>query len=110
MNVLDPRNRNIEYRSCRMSKRKQKRHKRKLNLDTFSDGIKGKVLDAVTITNEFESRYISLEFQDQTELTITLDVRLTGKLELFDCKTGDQRLVKEIGLVPDDTPLWRPKE
>jgi hypothetical protein len=79
-------------------------------LAPFSNGIKGKVLDAVSITNEFESRYISLEFQDQTELTITLDVRLTGKLELFDSKTGDQRLVKEIGLVPDDTPLWRLKE
>jgi len=110
MNVLDPRNRNIEYRSCCMSKRKQKRHNQKLNLDTFSDDIKGKVLDAVSITNEFESRYISLEFQDQTELTITQDVRLTGKLELFDCKTGDQKLIRKIGLVPDDTPLWRPKE
>jgi hypothetical protein len=110
MNVLDPRNRNIEYRSCRMSKRKRKPHRQKLNSDTFSDGIKGKVLDAVSITNEFESRYISLEFQDQTELTITLDVRLTGKLELFDCKTGDQKLLRKIGLVPDDTPLWRPKE
>jgi hypothetical protein len=110
MNVVDRRSRNIEYRSCRMSKLKQKRHKQKLNLDTFSDGIKGKVLDAVSITNEFESRYISLEFRDQTELTITLDVRLTGKLELFDCKTGDQKLIRKIGLVPDDTPLWRPKE
>jgi len=68
------------------------------------------VLDAVSITNEFESRYISLEFRDQTELTITLEVRLTGKLELFDCKTGDQKLIRKIGLVPDDTPLWRPKE
>jgi hypothetical protein len=65
------------------------------------------VLEAVSIANELESRYISLEFQDQTELTITLDVRLTGKLELFDCKTWDQRLVRKIGLVPDDTPLWR---
>ena len=93
-----------------MSKGKQKRHKQKLNSDTFSDGIKGKVLDAVSITNEFECRYVSLEFQDQTELTITLDVRLTGKFELFDCTTGDQMLVRKIGLVPDDTPLWRPKE
>jgi hypothetical protein len=92
-----------------MAKQKQKRQKQKLNLDTFRDGIKGKVLEAVSITNELESRYISLEFQDQTELTITLDVRLTGKLELFDCKTGDQRLVRKVGLVPDDTPLWRPK-
>ncbi len=92
-----------------MAKRQQKRLKRKLNLDTFSEGIKGKVLEAVSITNELESRYISLEFQDKTELTITLDVGLTGKLELFDCKTGDQRLVRTIGLVPDDTPLWRPK-
>lgn len=59
------------------------------------------MLGAVSIHNELESRYISLEFQDQTELTITLDVRLTGKLELFDCKTGDQKLVQQIGLVPD---------
>ena len=90
-----------------MAKRKHERQERKLNLDTFRRGIRGKVLEAVSIANELESRYISLEFQDQTELTITLDVRLTGKLELFDCKTGDQRLVRKIGLVPDDTPLWR---
>ena len=92
-----------------MAKRKHERQERKLNLDTFRRGIKGKVLEAVSITNELESRYISLEFQDQTELTITLDVRLTGKVELFDCKTGDQRLVRKIGLVPDDSPLWRPQ-
>jgi hypothetical protein len=92
-----------------MAKRKHERQERKLNLDTFRRGISGKVLEAVSIANELESRYISLEFQDQTELTITLDVRLTGKLELFDCKTGDQRLVRKIGLVPDDTPLWRPQ-
>ena len=92
-----------------MAKRKHERQERRLNLDTFRRGIKGKVLEAVSITNELESRYISLEFQDQTELTITLDVRLTGKLELFDCKTGDQRLVRKIGLVPDDTPSWRPQ-
>ena len=92
-----------------MAKRKHERQERKLNLDTFRRGIRGKVLEAVSIANELESRYISLEFQDQTELTITLDVRLTGKLELFDCKTWDQRLVRKIGLVPDDTPLWRPQ-
>ena len=92
-----------------MANRKQREQKRQLNLDTFSDGIKGRVLEAVSISNELECRYISLEFEDKTELTITLDTRLTGKLELFDCKTGDQRLVRKIGLVPDDTPLWRPK-
>ena len=93
-----------------MANRKRKEHKRQLNLDTFSDGIKGKVLDAVSISNELECRYISLEFDDKTELTISLDNRLTGKLELFDCKTGDQRLVRKIGLIPDDAPVWRPKD
>ena len=93
-----------------MANRKQKEHKRRLNQDTFSDGIKGKVLEAVSISNELECRYISLEFEDETELTITLDTRLTGKLELFDCKTGDQRLVRKIGLLPDDSPVWRPTE
>ena len=93
-----------------MANRKQRERKRQLNLDTFTDGIKGRVLQAVSISNELECRYISLEFEDKTELTITLDTRLTGKLELFDCKTGDHRLVRKIGLIPDDAPVWRPKE
>jgi hypothetical protein len=92
-----------------MAKRNRRRQKRKLNSDTFSDGVKGKVLEAVSISNELECRYISLEFEDKTELTISLDTRLTGKLELFDWKTGDQRFLRKIGLIPADTPLWRPE-
>lgn len=93
-----------------MANQKQTKHKRQLNTDTFSNGIKGRVLDAVSISNELECRYISLEFEDKTELSITLDTRLTGKLELFDCKTGDHRLMRKIGLIPDDAPVWRPKD
>jgi hypothetical protein len=93
-----------------MANRKQKRYERKVNADTFRKGIKGKVLEAVSISNELDCRYLSLEFEDKTELTITLDTRLTGKLELFDWKTGDQRLIRKIGLIPDDAPIWRPKE
>ena len=92
-----------------MANRKRREHKRQLNMDTFSDGLNGKVLEAVSISNELECRYISLEFADKTELRISLDTRLTGKLELFNCKTGDHRLVRKIGLIPDDRPLWRPK-
>ena len=91
-----------------MAKARQKRYRKKLNENTFTDGIKGKVLQSVTIFNELECRYISLEFEDKTELTISLDTRLTGKLELFDCKTGDEKLIKRVGLVPDDSPAWRP--
>jgi hypothetical protein len=36
----------------------------------------------------------------KTELTITLETRLTGKLELFECKSGDHRLVRKIGFIP----------
>ena len=93
-----------------MAKGRREPHKRKLNSDTFSNGIKGKVLEGVSISNELECRYISLEFEDKTELTISLDTRLTGKLELFDCKTGDHRLVRKIGLIPDDRPLWRRRD
>ena len=81
-----------------------------MNEDTFTEGIKGKVLQSVSISNELDCRYISLEFEDKTELTISLDTRLTGKLELFDCRTGDQRLIKRVGLIPDDVPSWRPAE
>ena len=93
-----------------MANRKKREHQRQLNQGTFSDGIKGKVLEAVSISNELECRYISLEFEDKTELTISLDTHLTGRLELFDCKTGDHRLMRNIGLVPDDAPVWRPKD
>ena len=93
-----------------MANRKQTKHKRQLNMDTFSEGIKGRVLEAVSVSNELECRYISLEFEDETELTISLDTRLTGKLELFDCKAGNHRLVRKIGLIPDDAPVWRPKD
>jgi hypothetical protein len=93
-----------------MAKGRRERHKRKLNVDTFSDGIKGKVLEGVSISNELECGYISLEFDDKTELTISLDTRLTGKLELFDCRTGDHRLVRKLGLIPDDRPLWRRRD
>lgn len=91
-----------------MATQNQRPHRQKSNLDTFTDGIKGKVLKAVSISNELECRYISLEFKDKTELRISLDTRLTGKLELFDGKTGDQELIKRVGVVPDDTPAWRP--
>ena len=88
-----------------MANGKQEKHKRQLNMDTFSDGLKGKVLEAVSISeSNCECRYISWNLRDKTELTISLDTRLTGKLELFDCKTGDHRLVRKIGLLPDDAP------
>jgi hypothetical protein len=93
-----------------MATQDQKRHRQKSNQDTFTDGIKGKVLQSVSISNELECRYISLEFEDKTELTITLDTRLSGKLELFDWTTGNQELIKRVGLIPDDTPTWRPAE
>ena len=92
-----------------MAQPKQKRDRRKFNQGTFIDGIKGKVLQSVSIANELDCRYISLEFQDKTELTITLDTRLTGMLELFDWTTGDQKFIKRIGFIPDDAPSWRPK-
>jgi len=93
-----------------MANRKQRRYERKVNVDRFRKGIKGKVLDAISISNELDCRYLSLEFEDKTELTITLDNRLTRKLELFDWQNGDQRLIRKVGLIPDDDPLWRPKE
>lgn len=89
---------------------KRNSKKPKLNQDTFVHGIRGKVLQSLSFSNELECRYISLEFEDKTELTISLDTRLTGKLELFDCKTGDKELIRKLGLVPDDTPPWRPAE
>ncbi len=92
-----------------MARRRQGPQKPKLNLDTFSDGIKGKVLEAVSITNEQGCRYISLEFQDKTELTITLNIGMKGKLELSDWSAGDERPIRKIGRIPDDAPAWQPR-
>ena len=51
-----------------MAAQDQNRHRQKLNHDTFSNGINGKVLQSVSISNELSCRYISLEFEDKTEL------------------------------------------
>jgi hypothetical protein len=93
-----------------MTKRTQKRQQPKVNQDMFCDGIKGKVLECISISNELECRSISLEFEDKTELRISVDTHLTGKLELFDGRTGDQELIRRVGVVPDDVPLWRPRQ
>jgi hypothetical protein len=90
--------------ACEGSRMKLSSKKPKLNQDTFIHGIRGKVLRSLSFSNELECRYISLEFEDKTELTISLDTRVTGKLELFDWKTGDRKLISKLGLVPDDTP------
>ena len=72
------------------------------NLTEFSKGIRGKVLDKVQITNELECRVISLWFTDKTEVAITINISLMGKLELFDCKTGDLELIETLGRIPDE--------
>ena len=88
-----------------MARRSKKRNKPRVNEDTFTDGIKGKVLQSVKISNELDCRYISLEFGDKTELTITLETRLIGELDLFDWATGDQKLIERVGLLPNDRRL-----
>lgn len=93
-----------------MATHDQKRNQPKLNRDTFTDGIRGRVLQCISISNELGCRYISLEFEDKTELTITLDTRLTGKLELFDWTTGNQELIERVGLIPDDARSWHSLE
>jgi hypothetical protein len=86
-----------------MGKFSRKRRRPKLTFKTFRNGIEGKVLAAVRVTNELNCRSISLEFDDNTELSINLDTRLTGKLELFDWKSGNQELVRKIGALPSET-------
>ena len=73
------------------------------NLRRYTEHIKGKVLEELSITNELECRVISMLFQDRTELAITIDIKMLGRIELFDVKTGDLELTHTLGRIPDDS-------
>ena len=88
-----------------MPEPERSRRRTQSSTQRFADGIKGKVLESVRVTNAPDARYIALEFEDKTELTISLDVHLSGKLELFDWRTGDQKLIGKVGQLPHDRPL-----
>jgi hypothetical protein len=38
---------------------------------------------------------------NKKEVAITIDISMMGRLELFDCTTGDLELIERLGRIPD---------
>ena len=63
------------------------------------EGIAGKTVQRITVTNEFNFRDITVRFSDQTAIHSTLYPRIEIEPELLDWKTGDGEIVREYDMI-----------
>jgi|SRR5581483_87466 len=68
--------------------------------------IKGKVIESVEIVNDRTGRSISIYFKDQTCLSFSLVVTMTGFMKLWEVGTGDFENPKSLGRIPDEDGIY----
>jgi hypothetical protein len=59
------------------------------------DGVIGKTVEKITVTNESDFRVITIRFADRTAIHFTLHPRIEVEQELVDWTTGDGEALKE---------------
>ncbi len=55
---------------------------------------KGQTVELLQLIADPDQHCVSIQFQDQTDLTLVFDQRMTFKANYSDWKTGDQRVLK----------------
>jgi hypothetical protein len=63
------------------------------------DGVIGKTVEKITVTNESDFRLITVRFADQTAIHFTLHPRIEIEPELVDWTTGDGKLLRSYAFV-----------
>jgi hypothetical protein len=59
------------------------------------DGVIGKTVEKITVTNESDFRVITVRFADRSAIHFTLHPRIEIEPELVDWTTGDGETLKE---------------
>ena len=75
------------------------------NRTRFHNGIQGKTLHHIEITNELDYRAIAIYFTDKTACCIEISIGLSGCVELADFKTGNLETVRRMGRIPAENHL-----
>ncbi|HWR14740.1 MAG TPA: hypothetical protein VN577_07915 [Terriglobales bacterium] len=63
------------------------------------EGVAGKTVQKITVTNEWDFRMITVRFADRTAIHFNLHHRIDIEPELFDWKTGDGEVLKEYAVI-----------
>ena len=63
------------------------------------DGVIGKTIEKITVTNELDFRAITVRFADRTAIHFTLHPRIEIEPELVDWTTGDGKLLRSYAFV-----------
>jgi len=63
------------------------------------DGVIGKTVEKITVTNELDFRLITVRFADQTAIHFTLHPRIEIEPELIDWITGDGKVLRSFRFV-----------
>ena len=63
------------------------------------DGVIGKTVEKITVTNESDFRVITVRFADRTAIHFTLHPRIEIEPELVDWTTGDGEGLKEYPII-----------
>lgn len=63
------------------------------------DGVTGKTVEKITVTNESDYRVITVRFGDRTAIHFTLQPRIEVEPELVDWATGDGQALKQYPIL-----------
>lgn len=63
------------------------------------EGVAGKTVQRITVTNEFNFRDITVRFSDQTAIHFGVRPRLEIEPEMLDWKTGDGETLREYDII-----------
>jgi hypothetical protein len=63
------------------------------------EGVAGKIVAKITVTNESDFRDVSVRFTDRTGIHFALCPRIEIEPELLDWKTGDGEILKEYPVI-----------
>lgn len=63
------------------------------------EGVAGKTVQRITVTNEFNFRDITVRFSDHTAIHFEMRPRLEIVPEMVDWKTGDGETLREYDII-----------
>jgi hypothetical protein len=63
------------------------------------EGVAGKTVQRITVTNEHNFRDITVRFSDQTAIHFDIRPRLEVEPEMLDWKTGDGEELREYDII-----------
>ena len=63
------------------------------------EGVTGKTVEKITITNEWNFRMVTVRFSDQTAINFDIRPRIEIEPKLLDWKTGNDEVLRKYDVI-----------